>query len=423
MFDNEEFGNSANGATSLFSTIVGVAIRAFLAVTTAGFFYMYGGDIWSWVLPYPMANYMAALTGIILVDGLAFAWTYLRRASADTEEQQNYAKLGAWLDMGLSLTVTGVFIILTTPLLAASVSAEVLTILTNLASWLGIIVGVVSFAGNGLVWHFFDNASSSSVQQLRTNQLRAMALRAEHTLETERLKLHTNKALSQIREALPQFALAAANKSKDNYLASRFAQIDTNGDGMLDFDEIEQAAIASQPPPQREIGYTRADRADRLEAQTHPAPPTIRPTVDPLKIPPFTTSINKDGQWLLRKSGIETLSEAKSSADKLWNHATGQHAVRVTNGDNDVVLEIENGSSEKHNETFYLEYMDHYGWKKHPNGYENEAYARQEAGALEYFHKEGIRVVSSTRGVIHEIKGTKTPVRRVSHKGSNFPLS
>lgn len=274
MFNNEEFQTQANGAASLFSTIVGAAIRIFLAVTTAGFFYMYGGDIWSWILPYPMANYMSALTGIILVDGLAFAWTYLRRSSADTVEQQNYAKVGAWLDMALSLCVTGVFIILTTPLLAASVSAEVLTVLLNLSSWMGIIVGVVAFAGNGLIWHFFDNASASSVKQMNMNARRALAMQSEHTLEMSRLDMLAAKASQRIQAALPQLTDQAANQSRDNYLAKRFAQVDRNGDGVLDFDEIEQATF---PQPQREIGYSRAERPQRLGAETHPAPVEITP--------------------------------------------------------------------------------------------------------------------------------------------------
>jgi len=290
----DEFSNHENGANSLFSTIVGVAIRAFLAVTTAGFFYAYGGDIWSWILPYPMANYAAAITGVVLVDGLAFAWTFLRRSSADTEEQQHYAKLGAWLDMALSLTVTAVFIILTTPLLAASVSPEVLNVLLNLASWLGIIVGVVAFAGNGLTWHFFDNASASSVQQLRTNQLRAMALRAEHTLETERLKLHTGKALAQIREALPQFAQAAASKSKDDYLASRFAQ-------------IEQEPLPL-PPSQPKREYTRADRP-AMAASTRPAPASLQRG----KVNPNTGAVTLDDGTIMTPDEVQQVREAAAN--------------------------------------------------------------------------------------------------------------
>ena len=62
-----------------------------------------------------------------------------------------------------------------------------------------------------------------------------------------------SKALAQIREALPQFAQAAASKSKDDYLASRFAQ-------------IEQETPPEQPPqPIRE--YTRADRVNFTQAR------------------------------------------------------------------------------------------------------------------------------------------------------------
>lgn len=277
MFQNEEFQNKGNGAVSLFSTIVGVAIRAFLAVTTAGFFYIYGGDIWSWVLPYPAANFMAALTGVVLVDGLAFAWTYLRRESANTTEQQNYAKIGAWLDMGLSLTVTAVFIILTTPLLAASVSAEIFGILTNLASWLGIITGVVSFAGNGLIWHFYDNASASSVKQLNLNTLRALAMQAEHSLEMRRLKMLTTKAADRIQAALPDLTDQAASQETDHYLNARFAALDGRAEPSA-FDGIEAVSF---PTPVRESQYTRDQRAARLSAETRPASAHIQGDEEP----------------------------------------------------------------------------------------------------------------------------------------------
>lgn len=368
MFNNEDFENGANGATSLFSTIVGFAIRAFLAVTTAGFFYIYGGDIWSWILPYPMANFMASLTGVILVDGLAFAWTYLRRSSADTEEQQNYAKVGAWLDMGLSLTVTGVFIILTTPLLAQSVSAEVLGVLLNLASWLGIIVGVVAFGGNGIIWHFYDNASSGSVKQLQVNQLRAFARKMEHALEMDRLKMQASKTFQQIQEALPQYTDGAAQQSRDGYLASRFAQIDTNNDGVLSFDEIEQAALDA-PPSQPIREYSRADRDERLamSVETDPAPPTItrrgsvsgytpdealaaiEQNMSGISLDegsPFTVSIEKDGQWFLRKSGILSLYGARSEAVEYWNRANGQHSVKVESKSGETVYGKKNTRSE-----------------------------------------------------------------------------
>lgn len=263
---NEEI-QTTNGAASLFSTIIGAVIRAFLAVTTAGFFYIYGGDIWSWVLPYPMANFMAALTGVILVDGMAFAWTYLRRSSADTEEQQNYSKMGAWLDMALSLTVTGVFIILTTPLLAASVSAEVFGVLTNLASWLGIITGVVSFAGNGLIWHFYDNASSRSVQQLMWNRLRAIEIKGKHTIDMERANAHIQKTKAGIRAELPQFTNKSAQQATQHYLTQHFGG-------------IEQEPFVF-PQPQRDPAYTRDQRAARLSAETRPASAHIQGDEEP----------------------------------------------------------------------------------------------------------------------------------------------
>ena len=161
--------------------------------------------------------------------------------------------------------------------MAASVSADVLRVLLNLASWLGIIVGVVAFSGNGLIWHFFDNSSASSVKQLNMNKLRALALKMDHNLEMARVKMQASKTFAQIQEALPEYTDASASRSRDGYLRSRFAAVDKNNDGVLTFDEIEQAALA-MPEPQRE--YSRADRNERLSvaATTRPASAVVAPT-------------------------------------------------------------------------------------------------------------------------------------------------
>ncbi len=218
---SDEFDNN-NGANELLSSLLGFIIRIFLAATTAGFFATYAVDIWTWLFPPSIAVFVSALTGVVLIDSLAAGWTYLRRTSADTEEQQRYAQAGAWMDIALSLLVTAVYVVLTTPLLIESVSTETFAMLMNFASWLGVIIGVVAFAGNGLVWHYYANASSMSVEQLAKNRLRALARKAEHEIEMERLKMWTSKALAEIRQALPEHTGQAAARARDDYINTRF---------------------------------------------------------------------------------------------------------------------------------------------------------------------------------------------------------
>ena len=222
MFYDENFKQST--ASKLLETLLGIIIRIFLAVTTAGFFANYAADIWTWLLPRTMAANLAAITGVILIDGMAAGWTYIRRVSADTIEQQQYASLGAVLDMSLSLAVTASFVVMTTPLLKQSVSPEIYAVMLNLAAWGGIIIGVAAFAGNGVLWHYYAQASSSSLKQLRTNELRAVALQAEHDIESERLKMWTQKTISGIRGELPEQTDSAAQKTASEYINRQFAK-------------------------------------------------------------------------------------------------------------------------------------------------------------------------------------------------------
>ena len=256
MFEqNEEL--QSNGASTLLATLLGIVIRVFLAITTAGFFAAYAADIWSWLLPPTLAANAAAVTGVVLIDGLAAGWTYLRRAAADTAEQQNYASVGAMLDMTLSLLVTAVFVMLTTPLLQASVSPEIYTVMINLAAWAGILIAVVAFAGNGVLWHFYANASAGAVQQLRFNELRALATKAEHDLDAERLKMWTEKALDNIRQELPGYTSDAATRSKEAYLAQRFAASHNHGAGRIEQPQEDADFLAEPPQPHRRNGQRR----------------------------------------------------------------------------------------------------------------------------------------------------------------------
>ena len=214
-----------SGAIKFVSTITGFVIRIFLAVTTAGFFATFGTDLWTWILPPSLASIAAAITGVILIDMLAAVWSFLNRSGADTKEQEEYSSVAMWFDMILSVLITAVYVILTTPLLISSVTAETYALLVNLSSWLGIIIGVLAFVGNGLLWHMYSTNSSQATKQKNTNALRIEAIKAQFQVEFEHMKLETAKTISGIQSQLGSLTDMSAAANTENWLRRRFSHL------------------------------------------------------------------------------------------------------------------------------------------------------------------------------------------------------
>ncbi len=252
MFDQEL--NQKNGFTDVLFVAMGLGIRLLLALTTAAFFAEYVSDVFAWFMPPEWAKYAAAFSGVFLLDVSAAGWSHFGTNHSNTLEQQRFAVTASWLDLGMSLLVTAVFVGLTTPLLATALPPDLYQAMIVFVSWMGVFVGIVAFAGNAFLLHEYVQNSSEKIQQRRNNELHAAALRGQHELETERLKTWIARSQANIRKEMPGYTARAANQTASEYLANMFSQLDKDGDGVISEAEIAAALNEADVMPPLPVG-------------------------------------------------------------------------------------------------------------------------------------------------------------------------
>lgn len=131
------------------------AAWAFSAVSTAGFLYSFGGALFSFLFPSPIAEGLAAAAGVLFVEIPCLTWPLLRLQRAGNENQRKIAEVMTWISVAAALVLTTAFFVLTFG--AVDVSAAV-------ATWAGIIGSVATVAAfvlNFGAWSLFqrmDNA-------------------------------------------------------------------------------------------------------------------------------------------------------------------------------------------------------------------------------------------------------------------------
>ena len=91
MFNLEDLYDDNSGQRDG-ATAVDFVIRALLAVTTAGFFFVYAGNLFQWLVG-SLSPYLSAVVGVFSIDFLAWYWDVLRQRNATTHTQLAVAKM------------------------------------------------------------------------------------------------------------------------------------------------------------------------------------------------------------------------------------------------------------------------------------------------------------------------------------------
>lgn len=234
------------------SSIFGFLIRLVLAITTAGFFFVYAGNLFAWLVGYVYSPYFSAVVGTFCVDVLAWAWSYLREKHATTETQISAAKWATVGNAGLSALVTVVFFILLTDFVATHHSDGTLNNIGLIVNMAGLLVGTVAIAGNGMVWVYYQSNSTNSRRNLDNAKLRAARMKGQFAIDQQQNRLVIERTIEQIKAQLPDLANAAGDTNAGQYLRERFRQIDANGDGRLTDNEV-RAWVDAHPDEARRL--------------------------------------------------------------------------------------------------------------------------------------------------------------------------
>jgi hypothetical protein len=222
MFDVDDLLAGDNSTARTVAGGVGVVIRALLAMTTAGFFWIYGARLFEWAVGYEYGAWLSAAVGVFLLDGMAAIWPRLREKAANTSAQMNAAGAGALGCLAASVVVTLVFVILQTTFVATVDAAGQLTAVGQVVNITGLVVMTGAIVGNGILIAYYESNGAESRKAQHAAELRALATRGQFEVERGQAQLVIARTLDDIGAAMPTAAQTAGRRNAERYIAGQF---------------------------------------------------------------------------------------------------------------------------------------------------------------------------------------------------------
>lgn len=266
LFNDEELYQDSESKNAI-AAIFGVVIRFIMAITTGGFFAVYAPALTAWLVGREYAMWTSALLGIVSIDIMAWLYSYLRSNHATTTTQMKAAAGGTIGNIALSATVTAVFFILQTSFIPTANPDGSLTAVGEIINIVGLIIGSLAMAGNGILWAWYQANGIKERAQLSTNQLRAASLTGRFAIEKEKQRLTMARTLENIQRQLPALTATAGKSNAAHYLRSKFGEIDKDGDGRMTGAEIDAWLQAN---PQEARRFT--DAVQEVQRPVRPTP-------------------------------------------------------------------------------------------------------------------------------------------------------
>lgn len=244
---NDFFSDSEEGSrTESFS--VGMILRIILAVTTAGFAFVYGAGLLNWLLPDFLARVATTAVYLFGIDFMAYEWPRLGRVNATTEKQIGIADTGWKVSTTLSVIVTLVFTLL--------VFGEFINVegqLKDAVDILALVVGIGMPIFQGVWYMRYENASIKSIEARQRAQHGAMKNFAKFTIVQEHEQERLGRLVDGVRKSLPGVARVEAGAMEEDYFNS---SIYDSSQPVMNHEDTQPTA-SSNSPTRRGIGFSR----------------------------------------------------------------------------------------------------------------------------------------------------------------------
>jgi hypothetical protein len=236
----------ARPAARAVALIFGGLLIGLSAVTTAAFFEIYAGDLYALWFP-ELSPYLAALTGILVFEGAALSWQYLRAHAANTRGQLTVAAVGSWAAMAGGIMVTVSYFSLSNRLLAGQLDQASLDTISLIGGAL-IVAGVAMHFVLIFVWQ--QTAMSQSAAQSEAG-IRALRIAALEQVQAATTRATLQRTLAEIGAALPEASTRQGSANADHYIASTFDRGQGNGNGSFRVVDLADNARPTPSPNER----------------------------------------------------------------------------------------------------------------------------------------------------------------------------
>ena len=212
QFDDHRSGGFLQTA----ATVTAVAISA---LASFQFFASYSGALLSGLLPEAFLSAAAGLIGVVMLEGAALYWQRSLQHDADSQAQVQIARAGYLVSVILSVTVTMLYFVLSSSLVAPYMT-EVLPVVNAFAAL--VLVGIVGFQFTAKMQ--YSGAATTSVEARQAAELRALQNTARYDVERETTRSDLSEALANIEKALPAASRKQGQQTAEEFLAARYGQ-------------------------------------------------------------------------------------------------------------------------------------------------------------------------------------------------------
>ena len=201
-----------------------LALFLLSAATTAGFFYVYAGGTFVWVTGEQpgdaiVAPMIAALAGVILLDGGLLVWGYIRAYHASTIPQMALAGAMGVIDLTLSILVTGIFVVLTSGLDSGLDAAGI-----RMINQLGLAVLVLAISGNFGASYAYGQIGQATKEAAQARRLAATVQAGKFAADDATAHMLTARTLAAIKAELPARTDQEAETRRGRYMADLFTE-------------------------------------------------------------------------------------------------------------------------------------------------------------------------------------------------------
>jgi len=197
-----------------------IALLALSSLTTALFFLTYAGGAFT-ELAGDFSPYLAALTGVLVLDGGAVVWSYLRASHASTVPQMAIASVASWCDLTGALLTTVLYLTLRSAFeVGIYDNSGNLSALGATLHYIGLAVIIGGVAGNFLATFVYTMQDASVRLATQRRQMESLAAGARFRADSARLELTTRAALAEISTALPELATTEGRRLSADYLTT-----------------------------------------------------------------------------------------------------------------------------------------------------------------------------------------------------------
>ena len=228
QFDEHRSGGYLQTA----ATVIAVTISA---LASFQFFATYSGALLAGIVPDAFLAVAAGLIGVIMLEGGALYWQRSLQHDADSGQQVQIARAGYLVSVIASVTITMLYFLLTSTLIAPYL-AEVQAVIDGFAAI--VLIGIVGFQFTASMQ--YRGAATNSVEARQKVEIGALANSARFTVERETTRADLAEALANIEKQLPAASKAQGAQAAQEFIAARYGQGDGNGVSVFNLAENGQ---------------------------------------------------------------------------------------------------------------------------------------------------------------------------------------